>query len=817
MADEIANYLSTPEGYATPDQLTAVRSYAKALLQGEGQQPVQHWAQGVSNMVNALLGGLLVNKAAERELGSRGYDAKNIQANIPKQNYRQAEVAPSPMAPGAPVRKMSAEGDMPKAIPASAPGDDLLAPQKAGIASAESGGGNYSLIGPMVKKGAYAGDHAYGKYQVMGRNIPEWTQEALGRPMTPQEFLKDKAAQEKVFEVKFGQLRKKYGNDQDAASAWFSGRPLDKGGREASDGFHNGEWYQQQFAKGMKKAAPTAAAFAGEPTPSQAPAVQAMAAALRGGSGEAPAQVKQVAGKGGAAAPGAVTPVGPQSGPPPVINPGLVKPPPEYNQQELGAILQSPWVPQEVKDRAYGQALQQGQAIRMPVPGGSVLIDPRNPKVQQFIPDVHWGTRKVGPIETQVPQVVSPYGGGGVMTLPNMGPRSDAGPTAAPAAAPQGTPPATPASAVAAAQNAPAGATGPANGVQVASLDPAAGVAQAAAQEAQAGAAPDGTPVVKTAEVGTDQPSMRDQRLQALMNPPPGISKDEADALRFLEEQKAQVELDKGRRAEAGKLAVTRYNDAVKNSEVIPEQLNNIALAKQMMNDPNFNSGMASGIKDVWNRFRELALGEKNANLSNETFDKLMASQVLQSMRGTLQGLGQVRLAEINLLNQANANRHNTVASNRAVLEITERNLMKHQKLMEMANDYVAGNDVTDPVTGKVLLKADPNREGSGLDAGWNKLAKSWSEANPAFNPDEIKSYQKVLTTGKNPDGTDSIANPQPGKDNPASGNFKTPDASDIKLLQDGKVSRQTFEKYFGPADKYLAQPAAKPEPPISR
>ena len=44
------------------------------------------------------------------------------------------------------------------------------------IASIESGG-RYNAMGPRTNKG----DRAYGKYQMMGNNIPGWTRMALGR------------------------------------------------------------------------------------------------------------------------------------------------------------------------------------------------------------------------------------------------------------------------------------------------------------------------------------------------------------------------------------------------------------------------------------------------------------------------------------------------------------------------------------------------------------------------------------------------------------------------------------------------------------
>lgn len=87
------------------------------------------------------------------------------------------------------------------------------------IASIESmGSGGYAAVGPKVK----GGDRAYGRYQVMGSNIPAWTKAALGKSMTPEQFLKDPAAQDAVFDHRFGSYVEKYGPEK-AARAWFGG------------------------------------------------------------------------------------------------------------------------------------------------------------------------------------------------------------------------------------------------------------------------------------------------------------------------------------------------------------------------------------------------------------------------------------------------------------------------------------------------------------------------------------------------------------------------------------------------------------------
>jgi hypothetical protein len=92
----------------------------------------------------------------------------------------------------------------------------------AGIAKVESGGRKdpYSVMGPLTKKG----NRAIGKYQVMDFNVPQWTKEALGQSLTPEQYRNSPSAQEAVAKYKLGQYEKKYGI-AGAASMWHSGRP----------------------------------------------------------------------------------------------------------------------------------------------------------------------------------------------------------------------------------------------------------------------------------------------------------------------------------------------------------------------------------------------------------------------------------------------------------------------------------------------------------------------------------------------------------------------------------------------------------------
>jgi hypothetical protein len=115
----------------------------------------------------------------------------------------------------------------------SAGSDDLSATSgrrlkyRDAIASIESGG-RYNAMGPRTR----TGDRAYGKYQMMGNNIPAWTKAALGQSLSPDEFLRDPKAQDATFDHIFGGYVDKYG-EENAAQAWFGGPgSIGKGGRK---------------------------------------------------------------------------------------------------------------------------------------------------------------------------------------------------------------------------------------------------------------------------------------------------------------------------------------------------------------------------------------------------------------------------------------------------------------------------------------------------------------------------------------------------------------------------------------------------------
>ena len=98
-----------------------------------------------------------------------------------------------------------------------------------GSVSSSGGGSLDNFLAKIAKKesggnyGAVNKDSgALGKYQVMPANVASWTKQALGKSLTPQQYLASKDAQEAVAKKVLGGYLSKYG-EEGAAIAWYSG------------------------------------------------------------------------------------------------------------------------------------------------------------------------------------------------------------------------------------------------------------------------------------------------------------------------------------------------------------------------------------------------------------------------------------------------------------------------------------------------------------------------------------------------------------------------------------------------------------------
>lgn len=211
----------------TPQELAALRAYADAMA-GNKRNP-QNVGEGIASIGQALSAQMAYRAAAQAQ-----------QAGLQSATGAMTPIAAALSGPGAFPPAPGTPGGDPGGVPvASAPQTDPASARVAqahgagpsmpgnmsayadAIASIESAGsGDYAALGPLTKKG----NRAYGRYQVMDFNVGPWTEAALGKRMSPQEFLSDPAAQDAVFNHRFGGYVNQYG-PEGAASMWFTGRP----------------------------------------------------------------------------------------------------------------------------------------------------------------------------------------------------------------------------------------------------------------------------------------------------------------------------------------------------------------------------------------------------------------------------------------------------------------------------------------------------------------------------------------------------------------------------------------------------------------
>lgn len=226
------------------------RKVLEALsLQAADTSPIASPFQGLARVVQGGLAGYELGGLDKQE----GDERKRI-AGLPLFGGGAAATAAAPAAsPG-----VGAVAGAMGTAPAGASDPYAKAIQ------ANESGGNYGALGPVTK----SGDRAYGAYQVMGNNVGPWTQEVLGRSLTPDQFLNDRAAQDAVFKAKFGQSVAKYGNPQDAASVWFTGKPLAQGATRKDILGTTGQGYVDNFIASLGSGgAKVAAAMADVPMP----------------------------------------------------------------------------------------------------------------------------------------------------------------------------------------------------------------------------------------------------------------------------------------------------------------------------------------------------------------------------------------------------------------------------------------------------------------------------------------------------------------------------------------------------------------------
>ena len=196
----------------TPETLARRRLIAEAMMQrATDASPIQHWSQGASRVLQALSGVMLDKQARDDATAGK----ESASADFSKL-FGGGSAAPAAATPT--TAMATPEASAPAQPATTAPSSSLdLDKYREAISKIESGG-KYDALGPQTADG----DQAYGRYQIMGKNVGPWTEAHLGQRLSPQEFLANPRAQDAVFNGQFGQYVDKFG-PQGAAQAWFGG------------------------------------------------------------------------------------------------------------------------------------------------------------------------------------------------------------------------------------------------------------------------------------------------------------------------------------------------------------------------------------------------------------------------------------------------------------------------------------------------------------------------------------------------------------------------------------------------------------------
>ena len=702
-------------GYATPNELAMKRLYARQLIE-QGQGPISGPAvspfQGIGGVLNQLAGQRMLGEAAQQE---RATNANSARA--------QSGVSTG-AEPGGPLSMQPPTGNVSDSGP-------LNQGPYSKITSAQEGSGSYAQLGPVVKSPETGQpDRAYGKYQVMGNNIPQWTKEVLGASLTPAQFLNNPQAQEAVYKTKFGQLVQQYG-PEGAARAWLGGpKGMNNPGAQAHtmDGAPIGQTvgqYGQNFTKLASNAPglPQGAAVPGGAAPASPaigspqvpPAVPVgMLASLppsggspapnEGGTTPAPGGGTQLAaGRGfgtsvpnaipeapGLGAPGQV-PGSPQG----TMSPGFFAQRPHITKEQYQSILANPAVTQEQKQFYTNLWLGQGQPTSFETPYGTIVRAPNGQ--QQFIGKVFEMPIK-GPNGMEITGRAQ-YNADGSYKILQPGAAAPAGgpPQSAPPAGPLSVPPPGPSGAAppVAPPAAPGATPGPSGAMQqampkLAALESGntmtdAGPLGANPPPSATGAVPV-PPIEKPAAAAEPAPA----GVQTAQSIIPQFARDTFDEMGNIA---AQSNLKTSVATKAGEEATSFVNDIRTKGMVAADDAKKLAMLEPIVHSQDYYSGFGSPLAMLEKRMVAGLGGDPKTAANMEMAEKFMNDLNLDTLKQRLGGLGQIRVFEGNMVQNAFLNRDNSVVANQALVTYAKAVNDRLLQANEMTNKLLAENN----------------------------------------------------------------------------------------------------------------------------
>jgi len=217
-----------------------------------------------------------------------------------------------------------------------------------------------------------------------------------------------------------------------------------------------------------------------------------------------------------------------------------------------------------------------------------------------------------------------------------------------------------------------------------------------------------------------------------------------------------KTEADKTYASENVKSYVKKYDAIQANGDRARVDIPQLDLARKLTEDPNFYSGVGEKYNLLVKRALVALGGDANTAAPQEAFRKIVSNSILDQIKA-MAGTGQIRVAEIKIMQDAAANPDNTPQSNRLLLELSSRLQKRAAVIADMAQNYNNGR----------------------LDSGFDRKVADYDRRNPMISSDEIPNFRAIIDKGAKAPGapTQKFATPSDVHAAIAAGKLKSGDA----------------------------------------
>lgn len=201
-----------------------------------------------------------------------------------------------------------------------------------------------------------------------------------------------------------------------------------------------------------------------------------------------------------------------------------------------------------------------------------------------------------------------------------------------------------------------------------------------------------------------------------------------------------QYDVSKVQEGELAKTWVKKYETATEAGVAAQKQIPQLAAAKNIItSDPGFYSGIGSDYNLALKKLGVAVGLDPNMAASQEVVGKILSDQIVSGLRTSFGGLGQVRVAELNALQNSLASKSNTPAALAALVTMAQKTQQRAADIADIAMNYDSGS-------GK-------------LNAGYDRAVADYDKTHPFLSQDEISNYKKIAAA---PGTAPAAAGPNP-------------------------------------------------------